>query len=128
MTHGAFAAVINDGKVLLVKPPEWVSEFSEHWNFPGGVVEEGEELERGAEREVWEETGIKCIVKKLIDTAHNQKFETFIHIYEAIYISGTIHTQPEEIIDARWFSFKDALELPLAFDIKNTLTKYFNQQ
>jgi ADP-ribose pyrophosphatase YjhB (NUDIX family) len=78
MTQGAFAAVLKDNQILLVKPPDWVSQFSGHWNFPGGVVDDGESLEEGAEREVFEETSVHCSVKKLLDSAYNEKFDTSI--------------------------------------------------
>ena len=123
MTRGAFAAVIKDNQILLVKPPDWVSQFSGHWNFPGGVVEEGESLENGAEREVFEETGIHCSIDGLLDTAHNETFNTSITIFKAIYISGELVIQEKEISDAAWFPIKDALSLPLAFEIKKTLEK-----
>lgn len=123
MTQGAFAAVTNGDHILLVKPPDWVSQFSGHWNFPGGVVEEGEALENGAEREVFEETGIHCSIEELLDTAHNETFNTSITIFKATYLSGELVIQEKEISDADWFPIKDALSLPLAFDIKKTLEK-----
>jgi ADP-ribose pyrophosphatase YjhB (NUDIX family) len=123
MTKGAFAAVLDGNQILLVKPPDWVSQFSGHWNFPGGVVEDGESLENGAEREVFEETNIVCSVKVLLDTAYNEKFDTSINIFKANYVSGELAIQEKEISEAAWFSIEDALSLPLAFDIKKTLEK-----
>ena len=123
MTQAAFAAVLKDNQILLMKPSNWVEQFSGHWNFPGGVVETGESLEKGAEREVFEETGLLCSVGELIDTALNEKYDTAISIYKAGYIPGDIQIQENEISEAAWFPLADALELPLAFDIKLTLKK-----
>lgn len=123
MIQGAFAVVLKDNQILLVKPPDWVTQYSGHWNFPGGVVEEGEQLQKGAEREVLEETGIICSVKELCDTAFNYKFDTSISIFKAEYISGDIVIQEKEISDAKWFHLKDTFSLPLAFDIKKTIEK-----
>ena len=123
MTQGAFAAILKESQVLLVKPPDWVSQYSGHWNFPGGVVQIDEKLENGAEREVFEETGIKCSVVKLINTTYNEKFDTAVNIFKADYVSGAIKIQESEISDAKWFEVEEALKLPLAFDIEKTLQK-----
>ena len=123
MTQGAFATVLKDNQILLVKPPDWVSQFSGHWNFPGGVVEDDESLEKGAEREVFEETGVICSIKELLDTAYNEKFDTSISIFRANYISGELIIQEKEISEVGWFDIKDTLALPLAFDIKKSIEK-----
>lgn len=52
----AFAITRREDKILLVQiaPP-----FAESgkWNFPGGVIEDGEDIYTGLTREVFEETG-----------------------------------------------------------------------
>ena len=50
------AIVIRDNKVLLVKRKQPPSEGL--WAIPGGRVELGETLQKAAEREVREETGV----------------------------------------------------------------------
>ena len=121
MTRAAFAVIQKEDKLLFVKPPDWVSQFSGHWNFPGGVVEDGESLENGAKREVQEETNINCEIKELLATDHNEKFDTSITIFRAKYISGELKIQEHEISEAKWLTLKDALNEPLAFDIKKVL-------
>ena len=123
MTQGAFAAILKGDQILLVKPPDWVSQYSGSWNFPGGVVQEGESLENGAKREISEETGVVCSVEGLLDTAYNEKFDTSITIFKANYISGELTIQEKEISEAAWFPIKDAVSLPLAFNIKKTIEK-----
>jgi ADP-ribose pyrophosphatase YjhB (NUDIX family) len=123
MTRGAFVVIIKEDKILFVKPPDWVSQFSGYWNFPGGVVEVDESLEDGAKREAFEETSIVCEIEDLIMTDHNEEFDTSIAIFKAKYISGEITIQPKEISEASWMTIKEALNEPLAFDIKKALLK-----
>ena len=59
----AISAVVNDGKVLLikrVKPP-----YAGYWAIPGGKVEFGEHPEEAAVREIKEETDLDCQFEEL---------------------------------------------------------------
>lgn len=123
MKRGAFAAILKKDKILFVKPPEWVSQFSGHWNFPGGVVVADESLEDGAKREAFEETNIVCEIEELLMTDHNEKFDTSIAIFKAKYITGELVIQHDEISEATWMTIEEALNEPLAFDIKKALLK-----
>ena len=121
MATCAFSIIKNkDGKILLVQiaPP-----FREDhkWNFPGGVIEDGEDLEIGLVREVLEETNIVCEIKELIDRFSTVDPENDIHIFSGNYISGEIKPQLQEILQAKWFTIKEALELPMAHNSKSYL-------
>ncbi len=114
MARCAFAIIKNkSNKLLLVQiaPP-----FREDhkWNFPGGVIEDGEALEIGLAREVVEETNIVCEITEMIDKFYTQDPENNIHIFKANYISGEIKPQLHEILQAKWFSVNEALKLPMA--------------
>lgn len=58
----AYAAIVHDGKVLLVR----IKRSGKYW-FPGGAVDSGETLETTVKREVKEETGIEIEVEKFLD-------------------------------------------------------------
>lgn len=55
--------LIEDGKILLVK--QKVSQ-NRTWSLPGGRVEQGETLEEGVIRELFEETGLNVKIIKLL--------------------------------------------------------------
>jgi ADP-ribose pyrophosphatase YjhB (NUDIX family) len=75
------------------------------WDLPKGKVEEGEDVEKAAVREVMEETGIEhepVIERKLLDTYHFYRWgtETEItlkktHWYLMSYKGTSYHTQPQ---------------------------------
>jgi 8-oxo-dGTP diphosphatase len=112
----AFAAIRKENKVLLVRiaPP-----FAEarKWNFPGGVIEDSEDIRAGLIREVTEETGVVCSVGAIRDNFTITNPGNDITIFDAVYLQGKIVIQEEEILEAQWFTIQEALALELAFNI-----------
>lgn len=45
------------------------------WKFPGGYADQGEDFGETAEREIYEETGIKAKFDKIITFRHHHKFQ-----------------------------------------------------
>jgi ADP-ribose pyrophosphatase YjhB (NUDIX family) len=105
-------------KILLVRiaPP-----FAESgkWNFPGGVIED---IRAGPAREVFEETGASFSIGKIRDNFTTENPDNDISIFDAAYIRGEIVAREEEILEARWFTIPDALNLELAFNIREHIT------
>lgn len=103
------ALVLRDGKLLLARhfsPGKY-----DFWAPPGGGVEEDEELAAAAERETFEETGIRAkalrmaYIDELIDDSGRMVKFWFL----AEYLSGEIdvHANPaadEQIAEAGWFT------------------------
>lgn len=121
MAKCAFGIITNsEGKILLVQiaPP---FRDDHKWNFPGGVIEDSEELEIGLAREILEETNIKCKITDMIDKFSTTEPENDIHIFKGKYISGEIKPQLHEILQAKWFTIDEALELPMAHNSKSYL-------
>ncbi|PIR06558.1 MAG: transcription antitermination factor NusB [Candidatus Komeilibacteria bacterium CG11_big_fil_rev_8_21_14_0_20_36_20] len=89
------------------------------WTFPKGHVEQGEELEKTALRELTEETGLKNleVIDYLGETqvkVHKPEEKPFRKLikYFLIKTTNTEIQKPitEEVKDVKWFSKKEALE------------------
>jgi 8-oxo-dGTP diphosphatase len=93
----AAGLIMDQGKVLLLRrqPGDWLPGMYE---LPSGKVEEGESIDAGLKREVWEETGLK--VKKITD---------YLGSFDYLTRSGK---------DVRQFNFIVSVNAPL--DIKLT--------
>lgn len=55
------AAVVRDGKILLIQRAD-----DHTWAIPGGLLEVGESPASGAERELWEEAGVRGKAVRLL--------------------------------------------------------------
>ncbi|MDI6806725.1 MAG: NUDIX domain-containing protein [Candidatus Aenigmarchaeota archaeon] len=109
----ASALVTRDDEFLLVKRKYEPSVGK--WSLPGGIVEYGEYLETCAAREVNEETNVNIKIKNWLGNYEyiSKDFHYVIISYEADHIDGDVEPNYEEVLDARWFKLKEALNLPL---------------
>jgi 8-oxo-dGTP diphosphatase len=111
MKHRISAGVLalRDSRILLVR--HFRPGKHDFWCGPGGGVEDAEELHVAAEREAFEETGIRvrahslAYIDELIDTSGRAVKFWFL----ADYLSGEINISnnpaPDEtIIEAGWFA------------------------
>jgi ADP-ribose pyrophosphatase YjhB (NUDIX family) len=72
-TMGVGAVVINNkNEILLVRDKIHMS--SSIYKIPGGMLEEGNSLQEGVQREVWEETGIKTKFIKMVSVLNAHPF------------------------------------------------------
>jgi 8-oxo-dGTP diphosphatase len=60
------AAILQNGKLLIVQRAKNEKVAGGTWECPGGKVEFGEDLETALKREVKEETGLNINVKKIL--------------------------------------------------------------
>jgi diadenosine hexaphosphate hydrolase (ATP-forming) len=87
------------------------------WTFPKGHLEPGETPEQAALREVVEETGWRCrVTAPLLDVRytfrHNgQRIDKVVHWFRMEALEKVGVSDPEEVIDCRWFTAPDAREL-----------------
>jgi len=105
-------------KLLLIvraNPP-----FKGEWAFPGGFLEENENLKQCAERELLEETNIKVPASIQLYTAGNPgrdpRFRTVTAIY-AGFLAEIKQRAGDDAAEAKLFSISEILNLgTLAFD------------
>lgn len=68
------AVIIENGEILLL---DQNVDKKRSWSLPGGKLEESETIEQGLKRELFEETGLKIRLGKLLyvcDHSHNGEF------------------------------------------------------
>ena len=97
----------NEGEVLLV-----TTSGRDIWAYPKGHMEEGEDKETSAKREMFEETGYEVrLIKQLSDIVYsNQQSKESIRIYMFLADPVSKINEGEEGIIKQWFSIIEAKE------------------
>ena len=99
--------VIKDEKILLVRYRDGNGTYLV---APGGAIEDGESLACAAEREVEEETGVKCKAKApvMIENIRATRYQMVKVWYLCDYLGGvpvdTVGAEEEGIIEVGWYS------------------------
>lgn len=93
--------IVEDGEILLLH-----REDENHWEVPGGKVEEDESATEAAVREAKEEIGVEVELKRPFYTGEFQhKNEIFEwNSYIASIKEGRPETQEEKFSGLKWFS------------------------
>jgi 8-oxo-dGTP diphosphatase len=116
---GVGAVVLRGDKVLLVCRAQ--EPCKGEWTFPGGLVELGETLRQAAERETFEETGIRIragevleVVDSLVKGSKGRlRFHYSIVDVVCRYASGSPRPG-DDVSEVAWVPVKKALRMPLA--------------
>ncbi len=117
--------IINDKEELLVL----FKKKHQHYEFPGGKVEEGETLEEAAIRECKEELNVDVNIKKYLDyetfEIDNKKFQS--HKFLATINNQTPEVnEPEKFEKIFWMPIKDYKKYPCAPNVKEFCQKYLD--
>ena len=95
----------DDDKVLLVRSPR------RGWEFPGGQVEEGEDLIAAVEREVVEETGVQIQAAALVGVYSNLKPPVKLMLdFVARYRGGSLQPSAESP-DLGWHTAEEVVSM-----------------
>jgi ADP-ribose pyrophosphatase len=124
------AVVFKDNRVLLVRRGK--SPALGQWAIPGGSVKLGETLQRAAEREIKEETGITICAEGPVfqfesiekDHAGQIRFHYIIIDVAARFVGGDIRPG-DDAADARWVSASELQDLPVNSVTRNMLKKLY---
>lgn len=116
----ASAAILDKGKVLLVRRNDDALLFPGNWAFPGGRAEENETPEQTVIREVREETNLVFTPLEIFMTGRfeNRTMNRFLGHW-----SGKIVLQEEELSDFGWFTYDECMRLSLAFDYHHAINR-----
>ena len=117
---------ISTPEILLIKRKH--NPYINHWALPGGFVEIDEELEKGAIRELKEETGINLSELRQFRTygkpGRDPRGRTISIVYFAVLENTTQVIAGDDASEAEWFALDN---LPnLAFDHSEILKDFKN--
>ncbi len=109
------AIIVKDRKMFFQKRRDSRKEFDK-WEFPGGGVEEGEDLLACLKREVKDETGFNIEPLELLSPIMNRvekkyNYQVFLPVYICKIKSGKLKVAHNEVSDTGWFTIKEALKL-----------------
>lgn len=115
-------------EILFVKRSTDSSWAPNKWEFPGGQIDEGQNVTEAAEREVYEETALHVKITSPIcyyesHTAQGKKYRgipLILLIEPAELVGGQVKLSNEHQ-DYIWLLKKDALDLDITSDTREAL-------
>lgn len=112
-------------EILLIKRLN--EPFKDCWALPGGFVDENEDLEQAARRELFEETNIETDKMTQIGAFGKPFRDPRGHMISVAYQTNLINNQivkaKDDAKEVKWFSIKDLPDL--AFDHLEIINSIF---
>lgn len=112
---GVKAVVIHQGAVLLVRRAD-----NGRWTLPAGILEPGEEPAIAAEREVFEETAVRCNITRLVGVSttdeavypNGDRAQYLDVIMAGDYLGGEAVVNDDENLEVGWFELTQLPNIP----------------
>ena len=102
--------VRDDGRVAVVHRPRY-----DDWSLPKGKLDAGESFEDGARREVWEETGVRGLIRAELQPVEyvDRKGRDKLVRWYRMDVDGELDefVPNDEVDELRWLTPAEALEL-----------------
>ena len=115
---GVGAVIVDNGRAVVVR--RGTEPLRGEWSIPGGVLELGETLRTGTEREALEETGLVVragevlgVFDRVVPSEDGRtRFHYVLIDFRCEVISGELRAG-EDAAEARWVSAEDLADLPI---------------
>jgi ADP-ribose pyrophosphatase YjhB (NUDIX family) len=130
---GVGAIIIADARVVLIKRGK--APLLGEWSIPGGMLELGETLRQGAEREALEETGLAVRATELLgvferivpDAEQRTSYHYVLIDFLCEVVTGEIRAGGDAA-DARWFTSEEVAAPPLPEDTASVIRLGFTKR
>lgn len=119
----AVTVICRDGQGRLLLQREYSHPVNKTlWQFPGGKIEDGEEIIFAANRELQEESGYRANQMTLLGTylTNNRRSEAMMHVVLAEQLlPSRLTADVEESIESQWIAADKLIEMIRAGKIVN---------
>ena len=110
----AIVILIENSKSLLLVKRD-IEPYIDHWSFPSGYVDRGENTKDAAIREIKEETCLDIKITQL-QGVYSGKGSVVIIVYKAIALDINKGKAGEEVKEIKWFPVNNLPSLPFPYD------------
>jgi len=110
--------ILKDDAVLLIKRKN--EPFKGRWALPGGFVEYGERVEDSVIREIFEETGLRTRVNKLVGVYSNPGRDPRGHVVSIVFLLDVVDGDlkgGDDASEARFFKLDSLPKLSFDHDL-----------
>ena len=129
---GVGAVIIENGRALVVR--RGTEPLKGQWSIPGGVLELGETLRQGAEREAKEETGLEVAAGEVLevvdrimrDPEHKVQYHYVLVDFLCRRVAGEARPG-EDADDLRWVTPEELGSFPIADSAAAVIRKGFER-